>query len=963
MSDLKLISPLLDNYDMGDPISAHDGVRCCPAMAKDSDKKYIVKIISIPASQTQLEALLLTGAYSSKDAALAYFKELADGVEEEIQILQRLSQLEGFLPAHAWQTAQMDDDTGYNVYLLSTYKQTLERYFKREPMTHLGAINLGLDLCAALAVCRRAGYLYVDLKPGNVFVTDDRGYRIGDLGFIRLDSLKYASLPDKYRSAYTAPEISDAFAALNTTIDIYAVGLILYQAYNNGILPVHAEDGSIAPPEYADYEMAEIILKACAADPADRWQDPIQMGQALVSYMQRNGANDVPIVPAPVVIDEPPMEEILPDGGEPLAEELLEDAEAETLPENEEVPAEDIIAGEVVGSEEAADADDFENLSFLLDAVDEADPESLLSEVDGIEITDEVSEILNQAEALEDIEVPEPVVAPEPIEVPMPEPIVIEHEEELPQQEDDDAEEAAECTEEASEEADEEVQQAEEAPAEAKRKKNRWLPIVLGILAALLLAAACFLYYRNYYLLPINAITLDGNEDTLVVQVDSSVADGMLKVVCSNSHGNQITVPVVDGKATFENLVPNTAYNIRVIVDGFHKLTGKIATAYSTPAQTNIVQFSAVTGAEDGSVILGFTVDGPQEGGWSVVYSAEGEVTQTVSFPNHMVTLTGLTVGKEYTFKLLSDTQLYVTGTDEITFTASKLVYAKDLVIRSLLDGKLTAVWSAPEDTAVNSWTVRCYNESGYNETVITSETTAVFENLDQNDSYTVEVTAAGMSVSQRAYVAKNALTVDSFKADASDPAKLVLTWQTVQGQADGGWLLSYSVDGTDVQSSIACSSDRAEVPAVVPGATYTFTLQEADGTNVLAEPFVYKVPEAKTFNGYGISPDNMKFDLYKASPSLVYTNKFSPANKIYLLITLQKRTSSSQDQKTVLFAVRNEAGKVISCDSTTLVWSNMWEGGDCILVVPQTPAEAGSYCVSIYFDGQFVTEQSFTVS
>ena len=42
MSEPKLISPMLDNFAMGDPISDRDGVRCCPAMENGSDEKYIV---------------------------------------------------------------------------------------------------------------------------------------------------------------------------------------------------------------------------------------------------------------------------------------------------------------------------------------------------------------------------------------------------------------------------------------------------------------------------------------------------------------------------------------------------------------------------------------------------------------------------------------------------------------------------------------------------------------------------------------------------------------------------------------------------------------------------------------------------------------------------------------------------------------------------------------------------------
>ena len=59
MSEPTLISPLLDGFTMGQPISEHDGVSCCPAIKEDTDNKYIIKIITIPATQTQFDALLL----------------------------------------------------------------------------------------------------------------------------------------------------------------------------------------------------------------------------------------------------------------------------------------------------------------------------------------------------------------------------------------------------------------------------------------------------------------------------------------------------------------------------------------------------------------------------------------------------------------------------------------------------------------------------------------------------------------------------------------------------------------------------------------------------------------------------------------------------------------------------------------------------------------------------------------
>ena len=296
MSEPKLISPLLDGFLMGGAISEHDGVRCYPAMREDSNEKFIVKTISIPASERQLDALLLTGAYPDAQAARSYFESLVNDVENEAQVLRHFAKLEGFLAYEDYQVVPNDDGIGFDVYLLGSYKHSLAKHFSKKPMTHLGAVNLGIDLCAAMTVCRQAGCLYIDLKPENIFITDDSRYCVGDLGFVPMSSLKYASVPDKYRSSYTAPEMADPFATLNTTLDIYAIGLILYQAYNNNTLPFsgNAPAEVLPPPEYADYEMAEIILKACAPDPADRWADPKELGQALVAYMQRNGANDTP---------------------------------------------------------------------------------------------------------------------------------------------------------------------------------------------------------------------------------------------------------------------------------------------------------------------------------------------------------------------------------------------------------------------------------------------------------------------------------------------------------------------------------------------------------------------------------------------------------------------------------------------------------------------------------------------
>ena len=88
MSEPKNISPLLDAFTLGAPISEHHGVICCPAIRENSNKKYIVKIISVPATQSQFDAMLLSGAYKDPGDAMEYFLGNGEEILKEAEILK-----------------------------------------------------------------------------------------------------------------------------------------------------------------------------------------------------------------------------------------------------------------------------------------------------------------------------------------------------------------------------------------------------------------------------------------------------------------------------------------------------------------------------------------------------------------------------------------------------------------------------------------------------------------------------------------------------------------------------------------------------------------------------------------------------------------------------------------------------------------------------------------------------------
>ncbi len=966
MSEPKLISPMLDDFIIGSPISSHHGVCCCPAIENETENKFIVKVISVPATPLKMDALLLSGAYPDEASALAYFKELAEDVVHEVAIQNKLSELEGFLPYTDSQIVPKESEKGYDVYLLSDYRRTLEKHFQHHVFTHLDALNLGLDLCAALSACRRSGYLYVDLKPSNVFVSEQRMYRIGDLGFVRLDSLKYASLPEKYLSAYTPPEINDAFSVLNPTIDVYAAGLILYQAYNNGALPARenvASGEKIAAPAYADYEMSEIILKACAPTPEERWQDPMHMGQAIISYMQRNGANDTPIVPLPV--DDPSQEESV-------------DA---TLQQSEIIEQTDAREETLTGATASAfTEDEFGNLSFLDDLFGEDSKQMEPTDYD----SEDVSKIINQADELASLDVPKPVVVPEYVDVPMPEPpkpevepapepVEADETPVLPPEEpESDLTTDDNCSKTGPEETSEDVFSF---LTPTKNKNRSWLRNTIIILVLFALLAGGYYYYKNYYLLPINSLFVEGGADSLTVYIKTDIDESLLRIFCADSYGNQMHASVIDGKAEFSGLIPNTAYNIKIVTDGFHRLTGSTTTAFSTSIQTNIVQFDAVTGITDGSVILSFTVEGPDSNEWTVLYSAEGEEERSATFTSHMVTLTDLSIGKDYTFRLIPGKALYITGQDELVFTASKLVRAENLEIVSCMNNTLTAQWTAPEGERVASWSVHCTNDT-YSQTIITTDTFATFKDLDHNAGYSVEVKAIGMSVSQLVTLPANSVTATNFKANTSDPTKITLTWESSKSIPADGWVLRYSIVGIDSDVTIPCDKNEALITPIIPDATYSIQLEDTNGNILLGSRMVIETGNPLAFywkfTDFDVGCEDLVFSMCK-TPNVSnwdrfdlndndYKTDFTIGESASFLVRIRKLYNPTTENVATMYVIRDQNGIPILTAQQNRTWRDMWYQSYCELNIPVMPNAAGKYSIEIYFNGGLANVQQFTI-
>ena len=471
-------------------------------------------------------------------------------------------------------------------------------------------------------------------------------------------------------------------------------------------------------------------------------------------------------------------------------------------------------------------------------------------------------------------------------------------------------------------------------------------------------------------------MTIDGSQNTMIVSVQTNANSTLLNVICTDSYGNTLSKPLTDGQAVFTDLLPNSQYKVRLEINGFHKLVGKTTDMFNTDAQINVLSFTAGIGPEDGSAIVTLTVEGGEPEAWNLTWQAEGEEAKSLSFSGRNATIKGLTVGKVYTFLLDTEEDIQLTGQTQMEYTAAKIVMAENVHVTSISEGKMTVRWDVPADAIVESWFIRCYDTLGNEQTQEVAGNSASFSGIDTAQSYTVEVTAAGMTQPSRTSITANPITVTGLNVDDSDPNQLTVTWEFEGTAPEGGWLLMYGFAGSDKQSVMKCSTASVVITPRVPSATYLFSLQAADSTTVFGREYSYTTPKPEIFADAGLTAESITGHLLKtpdgewsfeSEGKESFSDSFRVGDKLSLVLHSKIGFYLPEQEMEVLYVFRDENGSVLPDQvvKDTIIWKDLWYDGDYHygeLDIPTAPEEAGSYSLSLYFDNAAVIYITFTI-
>ena len=215
MAEIELNTALLTNLEVNECLGRKGGTTVYSVKSTKSEQFYILKHISVPETQRQVDALILTGAAADEEAAQAYYQQVVSDYRDELEQLEALANSPNLACFHSYEITPKEEGVGFDVYLLAEQRTSLETYLAETSITQSSAVNLAMDLCNALTDLRAAGLIHRDVKPANIFLSPQGHLMLGDMGIAKIDELKYCSMPESMISPYSAPELFDLMANVN----------------------------------------------------------------------------------------------------------------------------------------------------------------------------------------------------------------------------------------------------------------------------------------------------------------------------------------------------------------------------------------------------------------------------------------------------------------------------------------------------------------------------------------------------------------------------------------------------------------------------------------------------------------------------------------------------------------------------------------------------------------------------
>ena len=199
-----------------------------------------------------------------------------------------------------------------------------EKIKRRAPMSLSQQLKLMVELCSGLSHAHEAGIIHRDIKPANLMVDQYGRLKILDFGIARVSEgltrvgVQVTQLNMRIGTpGYMSPEQIEG-GDIDRRSDVFAVGAVCYELIShreaftgantrqveNKVLQSEPERLTTLIPGL-DPDIEQIINRALAKDPNDRYQDAASLEEAFERLRWRIGREPTPVPAAPRLTPEP----------------------------------------------------------------------------------------------------------------------------------------------------------------------------------------------------------------------------------------------------------------------------------------------------------------------------------------------------------------------------------------------------------------------------------------------------------------------------------------------------------------------------------------------------------------------------------------------------------------------------------------------------------------------------------
>ena len=260
-----------------------------------------LKAITIPQSQSEVKSIMADGM--DEASATSYLRQVVEDIVGEFVLMSKLKGNSNIVSYEDHIVEQHTQGIGWDILIRMELLTPLIDHVRTENLTRKDIIKLGIDMCKALELCQKYNIIHRDIKPENIFISANGDYKLGDFGIARTVEKTTSGLSKKGTYVYMAPEIYRG-EAYGSSVDIYSLGIVMYRLLNENrtpFLPAYPapithndreaavmkriSGSAMHTPVNAVGRLAEIVLKACAYLPKDRYSSPMQMREELEAIL------------------------------------------------------------------------------------------------------------------------------------------------------------------------------------------------------------------------------------------------------------------------------------------------------------------------------------------------------------------------------------------------------------------------------------------------------------------------------------------------------------------------------------------------------------------------------------------------------------------------------------------------------------------------------------------------------